>query len=79
MKFVTYYIMGLGGQLKENDVKELVKKQQANMLCLQETKMKMLDKRSCASLWDGGDFDWVFKPTVGLSGGLLIMWDSSIF
>lgn len=73
IKLVTYNIRGLGGRVKKKEVKELVRSQKPDLLCLQETKMEGIDRRLCSLLWEGGDFEWESKDAVGRSGGLLVI------
>lgn len=69
MKVVSYNIRGLGCRVKKRDVKQLVIENKSGMVCLQETKLEMMDSRICLSLWDGDDVDWVAKSVAGNSGG----------
>lgn len=41
--------------------------------------MKVANNGMCAFLWGSDDYDWVFKPYEGRSGGLLLTWGRSIF
>lgn len=79
MKLITYNIRGLGGRVKKKEVKELVRNQKPDMLCLQETKTEGIDRRLCSMLWEGDDFEWVSKDDVGRSGGLLVIWKRECF
>lgn len=38
-----------------------------------------MDFRLCSSLWGAEDIDWVSKPSIGNSGGLIICWKKSSF
>ncbi|GJT14486.1 RNA-directed DNA polymerase, eukaryota, partial [Tanacetum coccineum] len=44
-----------------------------------ETKMETMDLFSIKALWGNSSFDYVFSPSVGFSGGILCVWDPSIF
>lgn len=54
MKIITYNIKGLGRGLLWASIRKLVKKEQVDMLCLQETK-EVIDKDVCQALWDDSD------------------------
>ncbi|GKV50356.1 hypothetical protein SLEP1_g57064 [Rubroshorea leprosula] len=41
--------------------------------------MERIDKDFCMSIWGRDNFDWVYKASVGRSGGLLCVWDNDIF
>lgn len=79
MKLITYNIRGLGGRVKKKEIKDMVRDQKPDMLCLQETKMEGVDRRMSSSLWEGDDFDWACKDVVGRSGGLLAIWKKDCF
>ncbi|GKV07790.1 hypothetical protein SLEP1_g19511 [Rubroshorea leprosula] len=44
-----------------------------------ETKLEVVDRRLCRRVWGSDNFDWIFKPSEGLSGGLLCIWESTVF
>ncbi|GKV32816.1 hypothetical protein SLEP1_g41389 [Rubroshorea leprosula] len=44
-----------------------------------ETKLEVVDRKLCRGVWGSDNFDWTFKPSEGLSRGLLCIWDSSVF
>ncbi|GJU76267.1 RNA-directed DNA polymerase, eukaryota [Tanacetum coccineum] len=44
-----------------------------------EAKMETMDLVSIKALWGNSSFDYVFSPSVGFSGGILCVWDPSIF
>ena len=49
MKIVTYNVRGLGRGLKWASIRNLVKKEQVDLLCLQETKKEVIDKNFMSS------------------------------
>jgi exonuclease III len=79
MKIVSYNIRGLGGGVKRKAIKKIIREEGVDMLCVQETKVVVVDFSFCSSLWGADDIDWVSKPSVGNSGGLLICWLKSSF
>lgn len=79
MKIISYNIRGLGGKIKKKEISKLIHEHSVDLICLQETKMEEVSSQLCLSLWAGDDFDWSFKPVVGRSGGLLMLWRSSVF
>jgi exonuclease III len=75
MKIVSWNVRGLGGFEKRKEVKKLVVDKRPFIVCLQETKLMQIDNLLCSSLWGGSSHDFSYRPSVGASGGLLIMWD----
>jgi exonuclease III len=47
------------------------------ILCLQETKLQSCADGVCLSMWDGQPAMFSFRPSIGASGGLLTLWDST--
>jgi exonuclease III len=47
-----------------------------SILCLQETKLAVCDVSLCNSLWGDSSYAYSYRPSVGASGGMLILWDS---
>ena len=62
---------------KRKEVKELVREKYPFVLCLQETKMQSIDDFLCTLIWGPLNCDYSFSPSVGASGGLLTVWDTS--
>lgn len=66
---------GLGGVLKRNKVRELVRVQKVYFLAIQETKMKVITPNFCYNLWGSEDCEWSFPPSEGNSGYILFLWN----
>jgi hypothetical protein len=49
-----------------------------DILCLQETKLELISRKSIRSLWGCPYVDWCFVPSLGASGGILLMWDKRV-
>jgi len=77
MRIVSWNVHGLGGLEKRKEVKELVKDKVPLELCIQETKLQVIDGFLCTSLWGPSNHDFSYSPSVGASGGLVAIWDTS--
>ncbi|XP_045822163.1 exodeoxyribonuclease-like [Trifolium pratense] len=77
MKIVSWNIRGLGGLEKRKAVGNLVGELKPFILCLQETKLQNYDVLLCSNLWGSSFHGFSFRPSVGASGGILTLWDSS--
>ncbi|GKV51184.1 hypothetical protein SLEP1_g57855 [Rubroshorea leprosula] len=64
---------------KRRGVKDLIKKEGADIVFIQESKMEVCDDRKCRSIWGGDNCNWVMKSTQGRAGGILCMWNSNLF
>jgi hypothetical protein len=67
----SFNIRGLGGAVKRNSIKELLRKENVDFLALQETKLESISDSVCYGLWGDEDCQWVSLPSVGNSGGIL--------
>jgi exonuclease III len=77
MKLVSWNVRGLGGFEKRREVSRLVREKQPFILCIQETKLAVLDDYVCKAMWGDVNVDFSFQPSVGASGGLAIIWDTN--
>jgi hypothetical protein len=77
MKIVSWNTRGLGGLEKRKEGRKLVGDLRPSILCLQETKLQACDVSLCSSLWGNSPHDFSYRPSVGASGGILTLWDSS--
>jgi len=55
MSIISINIRGLGGNVKWNYIKELVRKENPIVICIQETKLAKLIDLKCYSLWGSND------------------------
>lgn len=58
MKIISFNIRGLGGRIKK-EVRQMVKIQTPDMVCLQESKVEGVDRRLCSMLWVNDNLEWV--------------------
>jgi len=77
MKLISWNVRGLGGAGKRREVSHLVKEHQPFLLCIQETKLPVVDAFVCKSIWGDGKVGYSYQPSVGASGGLVTLWDLS--
>ncbi|KAK6136256.1 hypothetical protein DH2020_029987 [Rehmannia glutinosa] len=64
---------------EEREIRRCIAKDNVEFLCIQETKLEDVDRRTCLSIWKNEDCAWRFKKSDGASGELLCIWDKSIF
>ncbi|GJT15322.1 RNA-directed DNA polymerase, eukaryota [Tanacetum coccineum] len=68
-----------GPYFKRNWIRNLIASDCPLFLGLQETKVDYVDHLLVHSLGPRHNIDFVFSSSIGASGGLLTMWDSSVF
>ncbi|GJV71855.1 RNA-directed DNA polymerase, eukaryota [Tanacetum coccineum] len=64
---------GLGNKVKRSWIKELCQKHRINFVSIQETKAENIDLRTIKDLWGNQMFDHVVGPSVGCSGGGMVI------
>lgn len=47
--------------------------------CGQETKMENIKSEICQNMWGKSNVNWVHKKTNNGAGGILTIWDNSVF
>ena len=52
----------------------MVKKEQIDMICIEETKKENIDKRKCQALWWDLEVRWEVQPASNTAGGILCVW-----
>ncbi|XP_071695015.1 uncharacterized protein [Rutidosis leptorrhynchoides] len=81
MKIITYNIRAFGSGLdsKYGPTKRLILKEKPNFLALQETKLHPVNLSWIQTFWGSVDCEFIQQPMVGLSGGQLLIWDTTLF
>nr|GEV31949.1 RNA-directed DNA polymerase, eukaryota [Tanacetum cinerariifolium] len=69
----------LGHKTKREWVKELNFKHKVNFLALQETKMDRITHMDVKFMWGNSNFDFIYSESAGNSGGILSIWEASVF
>lgn len=76
MKIVSWNVRGVGRAGKRGVIKEVLRSIGPDIVILQETKKERLDDKVVGSLWKSRHRSWVALPSLGRSGGIVIIWDS---
>ena len=75
MKILSWNIRGSGSPTKWRAIKKVVCKLNSDLVVLQEVKRESIDRTFVASIWRSRFKEWVLLPSIGRSGGILIIWD----
>ncbi|XP_050222690.1 uncharacterized protein LOC126672781 [Mercurialis annua] len=70
---------GLSYPRKQRTIRSLISKHCLSVIGLIETKRELLDDFLISRLWPNCNYGYCFSPSVGASGGLLCIWDKTIF
>ena len=77
MKIISWNVRGLGSFKKRREVRQLVREKNPFILCIQETKLAIIDDFVCKAIWGDDCVGYSFRPSLGASGGLVTLWDSN--
>lgn len=77
MKVVSFNARGLGGGEKRAEIRRLVNEKHPFVLCIQETKLSVIDDWIIKYLWAVSPYGFSYQPSSGASGGLVTIWDST--
>ncbi|KAF5469057.1 hypothetical protein F2P56_013157 [Juglans regia] len=74
-KIVSWNVCGLNEVEKHLRIQHLLREWKVDIVCLQETKLKLIIRKIVRSIWSSNYVDWVYLPASGASGGVVVMWD----
>ncbi|KAG6652145.1 hypothetical protein CIPAW_06G163400 [Carya illinoinensis] len=77
-KIVSWNVRGLNESNKRERIKNLLREWRADIVCLQETKLKLVTRKIVRSVWHCPYVNWVYLASNGASGGILVMWDKRV-
>jgi exonuclease III len=79
LRVLCWNVRGLNSGGRQREVHAKIEESECDIVCLQETKCEnfnwKLIRKFCPKRFD----NFVFSPSIGASGGILILWNSSIF
>ncbi|XP_022014380.1 uncharacterized protein LOC110913868 [Helianthus annuus] len=78
MNFMSLNIRGISGDAKVVWVKDLKNSNNISVIALQETKVVNVSRSALAKLWGNRNFEFASVDSVGLSGGLVWLWDPEV-
>jgi len=78
MKLLSYNVRGLGGYEERDEVRRLVVDKHPYVLCIQKSKLTVVEKGVVSAIRGSTTFGFSFQPSVGASGGLLTVWDPNV-
>ncbi|KAK1312236.1 hypothetical protein QJS10_CPA07g00623 [Acorus calamus] len=79
LKILIWNVRGLNDRGKQATVKEFIVINKVSIVCLQETKMEVMTQGDIRAI-SGGKFEgYIFKPSLGASGGILIGWNDRLW
>ena len=78
-KVLCWNIRGLNSDDKQLALREKITESGCAVACIQETKKESFDRKFIKSCCPKQFDNFAFSPSVGASGGILVVWNSKIF
>ena len=78
LKIISWNVRGLNEKDKRLQIRNPIRIWRADVICLQETKMKLITRGFIKSIWGCHHVDWVYLSSIGTSSGILVMWDRRV-
>ena len=78
IKILSWNVRGVNNSEKRKVIKQFIRDQRVDLVCLQETKVQNMNLRMVRSLGARRFLDWVSVDAMGSAGGILLMWDKRI-
>lgn len=78
-KVLCWNVRGVNSEKKWNSIRDEVTESRSDIICLQETKKEVIDQTFIRNICPQGFDSFVYKPSVGASGGILVAWKGASF
>ena len=76
LKLFSWNVRGVNNPDKRNVIRNFIRSQRVDLVCLQETKIQELSPAVAHSLGVGRLAEWRAVEAEGTAGGILVFWDS---
>ena len=76
MKILTWNVRGSGSYRKRRSIKEVICKEDPDVVILQEVKKENVDRQFVGSIWKSRFKEWLLLPSIRRFRGILMMWDT---
>ena len=76
---LCWNVRGLNSETRQRAVRQKIHESHCAIACLQETKCASFDSRSVKSFCPKRLDSFAFAPSLGASGGIIVVWNSSVF
>jgi exonuclease III len=77
-KIISWNVRGMNEPEKRMKIRKRLREWKAYTMCLQETKMEIINIEVIRSVWGCTYVDWIYLGSTSASGGILLMWDRQV-
>ncbi|KAJ9680146.1 hypothetical protein PVL29_019435 [Vitis rotundifolia] len=78
LRIMSWNVRAANDREKRKLVKDVIKSQKADLVCLQETKIQEMSNGLVKSLGVGRCLEWGALNSRGATGGVLVFWDNRV-
>ena len=78
VKILSWNVRGVNDPDRRKIIRNVIRYQRVNLVCLQETKIQKMTTAVARSLGAGRIYDWRALNAEGSTGGILLFWDKKI-
>ena len=78
LELLSWNVRGVNESTKRKVIKSVIRKQNVDLFCIQETKIQVMSDRVVRSSRSGRFLDWKALNACGSAGGILICWDKRV-
>jgi len=78
INLIAWNVRGLNCPNKRGDVKWVLRSFTFDVAILQESKLDVVSRQVVISLWGRRPSEWLYLPSVGHSGGIIVIWDPQV-
>ena len=75
VKILYWNVRGVNDSKKRNVIRNFIRTQRADLVCLQETKIQGMNKALVHGIGVGRFLDWKALDAEGIAKGILLFWD----
>ena len=75
LKILSWNVRGVNNSEKRKLIKNFIRTQKADLVCVQETKIRNMSDVIARSIEVGRFVDWWVLEVEGTAGGILLLWD----
>ena len=75
LKLFSWNVRGANNPIKRNVIRNFIRSQRVDLVCLQETKIQEMSVDCARSFGVGRFFDWKVAEAERVVGGILLFWD----
>ena len=76
---LCWNVRGLNSEIRQREVRGKIEESECSVICLEETKCESFDWKFLRKFRPKRFDRFAFSPSIGASGGILVLWISSIF